>query len=245
MRRRFLIGCLGLMVSAAAGGGAEARTRRRRKPKTTTVTQAPAASAPAAETPDAPKTTTYDPTAGFPDRNGPLSGMLVVIPKSEMSAFGQPGTRHLDRVARAEAGAELALKLVFTGPQADDKGVANVTYDLQVYRPDGKLYGASDYRALEAMRGAVPAGGVFDNRTKVVLMSFDPEDPAGVYTIKATLHDTVANRDLPLMTSVELIAKTPTGQPAALPAAPAAGTAMNPIADSAPPTKKRRRRRRH
>lgn len=239
MRRRFLIGCLGL-AAAAIGGNAEARTHHRRKKKTTMVEQSPAAPiGPAAETaPDAPKTTTYDPAAGFPDRNGPFSGMLVVIPKSEMAAFGQPGTRHLDRVARAEPGAELAVKLVFTGPQADDKGVANVTYDLQVYRPDGKLYGASDYRALEALHGGVPAGGVFDNRTKVVLMNFEPEDPAGTYTIKATLHDTVANRDLPLMTSIELIGKAP----------PADAGAMAPPADdtaAAAPKKKHRRRRRH
>ncbi|MBW8733359.1 MAG: hypothetical protein JF571_03440 [Asticcacaulis sp.] len=242
MRRQFLIGCLGLAVTAISGH-AEARTHHRRRKTTTTVTQAPAA--PAAETaPDAPKTTTYDPAAGFPDRNGPLSGMLVVIPKSEMSAFGQPGTRHLNRVARAEPGAELALKLVFTGPQADDKGIATVTYDLQVYRPDGKLYGASDYRGLEALHGAVPAGGVFDNRSKVVLLSFDPEDPPGTYTIKSTLHDTVGARDLPLMTSIELISKAPPAASAA-PETSSGSSAMSPIADSEPPKKKHRRRRRH
>ncbi len=241
MRRRFLIGCLGLVVTAAGGGDAEARTRRHRRKKTTTVSQPSAAptAGPVSETaPDAPKTTTYDPAAGFPEHNGALSGMLVVIPKSEMTAFGQPGTRHLDRVARAEPGAELALKLVFTGPQADDKGMANVTYDLQVYRPDGNLYGASDYRALEAIHGKAQAGGVFDNRTKVVLLSFDAEDPAGVYAIKATLHDTVAKLDLPMMTSVELIAKAPAADPGAPTTDPAA-----PV--PATPKKKYHRRRRH
>lgn len=244
MRRQFLMGCLGFAVVAFAGK-AGAHTHHR-KAKTTTVTQAPVAAAAAAETaPDAPKITTYDPAAGFPDRNGPLSGMLVVIPKSELAAFGQPGTRHLDRVARAEPGADLALKLVFTGPQADDKGVSAVTYDLQVYRPDGKLYGASDYRGLEALHGAVPAGGVFDNRAKVVLMSFDPEDPAGVYTIKATLHDTVGKRDLPLTTTIELIAR-PSPVAASAPA-PAVDNSMAPIADDGDkaPVRKHRRKHRH
>ncbi len=243
MRRRFLIGCLGLAAVVAVGGGAEARTHHRKKKKTT-VTPAPAAPAGGAvvETaPDAPKTTTYDPAAGFPDRNGPLSGMLVVIPKSEMAAFGQPGTRHLDRVARAEPGADLALKVVFTGPQLDEAGAADVTYDLQVFRPDGKLYGASDYRGLEAVHGKVPAGGVFDNRSRVVLLSFDPEDPAGTYTVKATLHDTVGKRDLPLMTSIDLIAKA---SPAPAPGSEA-GTSMTPIADDKAPARKHRRRHRH
>ena len=236
MRRRFLMGCLGLVAVAAMGGEAEARTRHRRK-KTSTVNPPPAtpSGAPAAETaPDAPKTTTYDPNAGFPDRNGALSGMLVVIPKSELAAFGQPGPRHLNRVARAEPGAELALKLVFTGPKADAESVVDVTYDLQVYGPDGKLYGASDYRGLEALHGKISTGGVFDNRGKVVLLSFDPQDAGGTYTVKATLHDQVAKLDLPLMTTVELLSKGPV-KPADDEAAPAAET----------PRKKRRRRRRH
>jgi len=237
MRRRFLMACLGFAIAAAAGQ-VDARTRHRKR-KTTTVTQAQAPAA--GTTPDVSTTTTYDPATGFPEHNGPLSGMLVVIPKSELAAFGQPGTRHLDRVARAEPGADLAIKLVFTGPQPDDKGVANVAYDLQVYRPDGKLYGASDYRGLEAVHGAVPAGGVLDNRTKVVLMSFDPEDPAGIYTIKATLHDMVARRDLPLMTSIELIAK------ASVAPASETGTSMSPIADDGDraPVRKHRRKHRH
>jgi len=237
MRRRFLMGCLGLAAVAVIGGEADARARRHRRKKTSTVTQ-PAAKtaappAPVTETPpDAPKTTTYDPNAGFPERNGSLSGMLVVIPKSELAAFGQPGPRHLNRVARAEPGAELALKLVFTGPQADADSVVDVTYDLQVFGPDGKLYGDSDYRGLEALHGKITSGGVFDNRGKVVLLSFDPGDAGGAYTIKAILHDQVAKLDLPLMTTVELLATAPV-PPAAPEDAPAA------------PTKKHRRRRRH
>jgi hypothetical protein len=222
------------------GGEADARTRRHRRKKTSTVSQPPAdaaspSAATAETTPDAPKTTTYDPNAGFPERNGALSGMLVVIPKSELAAFGQPGPRHLNRVARAEPGAELALKLVFTGPQADADSVVDVTYDLQVLGPDGKLYGDSDYRGLEALHGKIASGGVFDNRGKVVLLSFDPGDAGGAYTIKATLHDQVAKIDLPLMTTVELLSKAP--------AKPAGDEAASEPA--AAPRKKRRRKRRH
>ncbi len=225
------------MAVAATGGQAEARTRHRKK-KTTTVAQPPAAApaAPVAETaPDAPKTTTYDPNAGFPERNGALSGMVVVIPKSELAAFGQPGPRHLNRVARAEPGAELALKLVFTGPQADADNVVDVTYDLQVYGPDGKLYGASDYRGLEALHGKITSGGVFDNRGKVVLLSFDPGDAGGTYTVKATLHDQVAKLDLPLMTTIDLLSKAPV----------ASADSSTAAAPETAPKKKRRRRRRH
>ncbi|WP_443747862.1 hypothetical protein [Asticcacaulis solisilvae] len=242
MRRQVLIGCLGLAAVMALAGVAEARTHHHHKKKTTTVTQVPAAPAAAASAsaetaPDAPRTTTYDPAAGFPDRNGPLSGMLIVIPKSEMANFGQPGTRHLDRVARAEPGADLALKLVFTGAETDPAGAADVTYDLQVVRPDGKPYGDSDYRGLEAVHGKVPAGGVFDNRTKVVLMSFDPGDPSGTYTIKATLHDAVGKRDLALTTSIDLIAR-----PAA---ASADSSSASPAADTPKPAAKTKHRRRH
>ncbi len=197
---------------------------------------------------NSPATTNYDSSQGFPDHDGPFSAMLVVIPKSEMAEFEQPGgARHLDRVARAEPGADLALKLLFTGMAGDWNGFGNVTYDLQVYKPDGSLYGASDYRNLDALHGKVGSGkGVFDNRGKVVLLTFDPTDPPGPYTIKAVIHDHAGAHNVALQAVVELLPKTT--PVAAIPAAPAAQPDATADADDdkAAPTKKHRRhRRRH
>ncbi len=206
--------------------------------------QAPTEPAPpAAVAPQSPTTTDYDVTKGFPDRNGAFSAMLVVIPKAQMAEFDQPGgARHLDRVARAEAGAELAIKVLFTGMQGDWNGLGNVTYDVQILQPDGKVYGNSDYRNIDALHGKVGTGeGVFDNRNKVVMLQFDKTDQPGAYTIKTTVHDRVAQRDVPLQATIELL--PPRAAAASAPAAGASTAAAAP--DVATPVKKKSKRHRH
>ena len=210
------------------------------------------------------QTAQYDPAQGFPDRNGALSAMLVVIPQKETAVFaGQGEDRHIDRVSRAEPGANLAIKLVFVGVRPDANGVANLTYDLKVTDPEGKLYAGSDYHNLTALIGQVgDAKAVYDNRDQVILMQFEPKDTPGVYKIDAVLHDRVAKLDLPLTASVELLRTglpTPPATPApgadATPQTPAAQTpaAQTPavqtpaqtLAKAAPKRVKHRRRRKH
>ncbi len=186
----------------------------------TTGQTPPAQATPPVMIPTAPTTTQYDPRMGFPDHNGPLSAMMIIIPQKELDEFNgdNGGTRHLDRVSRAEAGAVLAVKLVFVGIQGDWNGNANLTYDLQVYQPDGQLYANSNYTSLDALHGKIGSGqGVFDNRGKIVLMQFEDQDMPGVYTLKATLHDNIAHRDVPLQTTVELLPKAVGGTPQTLP----------------------------
>lgn len=173
----------------------------------TTTGGTPQDSTPAVQVPIAPTTTSYDPATGFPDHVGGFSGMVVVIPQTELDAFNAPGgARQLDRVAKAEPGAVLAIKLVFVGMKPDYYNQADVTYDLQVTAPDGTIYGGSDYRGVDALHGQLgDQHGVFDNRNKVVLLQFDPQDAPGVYTIRAVLHDRIGQVDLPLQTSVEMV----------------------------------------
>ena len=161
--------------------------------------------------PNSSATQQYDPTTGFPDHNGPLSGMLIVIPQGEVAEFNKPSgsERHLDRVARAEAGAVLALKLVFLGIKPDWQGQVDVVYDVTIIGPDGQPYGDA-YHALSGVKGqADSTSGVFDNRNKVVLLQFEDSDKPGIYTIDAVLHDRVSGLDLPLQTQVELLARAP------------------------------------
>jgi glucose dehydrogenase len=155
-------------------------------------------------------TTQYTPQQGFPDHDGDFSAMLIIIPQQELAEFDKSGggNRQLNRVSRAEVGAVLAIKLVFTGLAADANGNGEVTYDLQVLGPDAKVYADSDYKTLAAVRGPVGDGkSVFDNRTKVVMLQFEPHDAPGIYTIKAVAHDEVSERRVPLETQVELIGK--------------------------------------
>ncbi|ESQ74490.1 hypothetical protein ABAC402_14320 [Asticcacaulis sp. AC402] len=166
--------------------------------------------------PNTTSTTEYNPSNGFPEQNGPLSGMLIVIPQREVDEFNKPAGagRHLNRVSRAEPGAVLAIKLVFVGVETDWDNNVDVTYDLSITAPDGRLYG-DEYKAVAGVKGKLGrARGVYDNRNKVVLMQFEDKDVPGVYTIRALLRDKVGGRELPLQTQVELLAR---GQPSQTP----------------------------
>lgn len=188
--------------------------------------------------PEKPAAIEYDPKTGFPDHNGAFSAMVIIIPQSQLAEFDKAdgGARQISRVSRAEVGAQLAIKLVFTGVSADSNGNGEVTYDLKILTPDGQVYAGSDYSHLAAVRGPVGDGlRVFDNRTKVVLMSFDPQDKPGIYTIKAVARDEVSERDVPLVTTIELL-------PAALPQAGTPTVTETPAA--APVTAKKSHRKR-
>ncbi len=224
--------------------------------------QAKGGAQPPAMVANSPTTTQYNPANGFPDHNGALSAMLVVIPKGELQEFDAPSGngRHLDRVSRAEPGAQLAIKIVFVGVKPDWNANANVTYDLQVLGPDGKIYGHSDYKNIPALQSHIATtgeAGLYDNRPKVVIMQFEPDDQVGLYKIKAVLHDNVAKLDLPLEAGVELLQKgavvaakgapaTPAAQASASSSASSSADAsMSPVADddSAAPKKKKRHHR--
>ncbi len=204
---------------------------------------------PAALVANTTTTTQYDPSKGFADHNGAFSAMLVVIPKGELQEFDQPAgsARHLDRVARAEPGAQLAVKIVFVGVKPDWNGNANVTYDLQVIAPDGSIYGRSDYKNLVALQSRIVTSedpGMYDNRPKVVVMQFEPQDQVGVYKIRAVLHDNVAKLDVPLEAGVELLkvgavaavkAAPAPAAPAPVKAAPAAAPSPAPVVSTPAP----------
>ena len=190
--------------------------------------------------PEKPAAIEYDPKTGFPDHNGAFSAMVIVIPQPQLAEFDKAdgGARQISRVSRAEVGAQLAIKLVFTGLTADSNGNGEVTYDLKVLTPDGQVYAGSDYSRLAAVRGPVGDGlRVFDNRTKVVLMSFEPQDKPGIYTIKAVARDEVSERDVPLVTTIELL-------PAASAQAAPPTVTETPTAAPAPVTAKKSHRKR-
>lgn len=156
--------------------------------------------------------------SGFPNRNGPFSAMLVVIPASELTEFEKPANEglKLSQVTSAETGAELAVKLVFEGFGLNADQEADVTYDLLIKAPNGKTYGHSDYRTLTGIKKKISAPeAVFDSGPEVVHLVFEDKDAIGVYTLYATITDNITKRSVPLKISLTHIQKGgATGSPA-------------------------------
>ena len=87
--------------------------------------------------------------------------------------------------------------VVLSAPARDEKGQANVMYDLVVRRPDGSVY--SERKDLAGYQAAAPADERMLTLGRGYLnISLGPDDPAGKYVVEATVHDTVAKVDVSL-----------------------------------------------
>ena len=87
--------------------------------------------------------------------------------------------------------------VIFYGEGRTAAGLGNVSYDITVLRPDGSVYNRRD--ALIGYQNLAPA----DERElqlgrNYISISIGPDDPAGTYTVNATVHDNVSRVDLPL-----------------------------------------------
>jgi hypothetical protein len=145
---------------------------------------------------------------GFPDRNGPFSAVMLFIPQAELTEFDKPATEGplLTKLSQAKVGDIVAVKIMFAGAEANADGLLDVTYDLTVTQPDGKIYSEVENTDLPAIQG-IPAAPdmIFDNRMAVVMVRFESKDQRGLYTARAVLHDNVSRRDIPLTAKVELL----------------------------------------
>ncbi|MBE7211430.1 MAG: hypothetical protein INR65_10470 [Gluconacetobacter diazotrophicus] len=102
----------------------------------------------------------------------------------------KPDSPSLDPVEAAVRGQPLYTVIVFYGPARDAKSQASVTYDLVVRRPDGSVY--AENKDLVGCQSPAPA----DERMLCLgrdhlNITLAPDDPAGKYTIEATVRDNV------------------------------------------------------
>ena len=109
----------------------------------------------------------------------------------------KPEAPTINPVDIAQRGTPIYSVLIFYGEGRTAAGLGNVSYDLTVMRPDGSVYERRD--ALIGFQNLAPT----DDRElqlgrNYININVGPDDPAGVYTVTATVHDNVSRVDLPL-----------------------------------------------
>ena len=102
----------------------------------------------------------------------------------------KPDSPSIDPLETAVRGQPIFTALIFYGPARDPKGQSSVSYDLVVRRPDGSVY--SEHKDLVGYQAATPA----DERMLTLgrdhlNINLGPDDPAGKYTVEATVRDNV------------------------------------------------------
>lgn len=86
--------------------------------------------------------------------------------------------------------------IIFYGPSRDDKGLANVSYDLTVKRPDGSVL--TERKSMIGWQNLAPDERQILLGRNYLNITVAPSDPAGIYTVEAVVHDNVSRQDLSL-----------------------------------------------
>lgn len=95
-----------------------------------------------------------------------------------------------------------AAVIFFSGAGADDKGNADVTYDLTFRAPDGSVaFQTKDVRGWDRK---APEAGKMQACLNPLPVTVEPNDPAGRWTVEALVHDNVRKVDLTLKAPFEV-----------------------------------------
>lgn len=123
--------------------------------------------------------------------------LYLVGDASFFQDWRKPETPTVTPIDLAVRGQPLYTAIIFYGEAHDTGGLANVSYDVSVIRPDGTTY---DRR--ESMIGYQALAPTDDRELQLgrnylsIIVGLD--DPAGIYTVVVNVHDKVNRVDLPL-----------------------------------------------
>ncbi len=123
--------------------------------------------------------------------------LYLVADAAFFQDWRKPETPSITPIDLAVRGQPLYTAIIFYGEARDNGGLANVSYDVTVRRPDGSIYDQRDsmigYQALAPTSDRELQLG--RNYLSIVIGN---DDPAGTYTVEVTVHDKVGRVDLPL-----------------------------------------------
>lgn len=146
------------------------------------------------------------PTIGNRGEAGGLNGMLLVTPDADWKEkWNTPSsvTPHFNTAKDVARGGRLFVLTFLANPGVDGQGMANVTCDLEVVRPDGTRSSFQDGVDCFKAKLQGPPTNVY-LAAPVVVFTGDPGDPAGVWTVRVTLRDNVRHVNVPLEAAFEL-----------------------------------------
>lgn len=123
--------------------------------------------------------------------------LYLVADTNFFQDWRKPETPSVNPIDLTVRGQPLYTAIIFYGEARDNGGLANVSYDVTVRRPDGAIYDKRDsmigYQALAPTSDRELQLG--RNYLNIVVGA---DDPAGIYTVEVTVHDKVGRVDLPL-----------------------------------------------
>lgn len=129
-----------------------------------------------------------------------FSAQLWLVPDSEafFERMQHPDAPLIPLSGHAVRGRPVETAVLFQNPLAGENGKLDVTYDIEVRRPDDSLYGrVPDLAGVDEVDGAAPLQpGALRLGDGLIQIVIEPNDPGGIYRVQATVTDN--NRHLSL-----------------------------------------------
>ena len=132
--------------------------------------------------------------------NGDLGAQLVLTqrPNELFAAWEKSGPAVLLRQAsRVMRGSPVVAATFFAGCARNNRGACDVAVRYSAYAPDGKLRSNADVGELCIGKPA-PVKGQMQLRVGQMGVVIAPDDPLGVYTVRAEVVDRISGRALVL-----------------------------------------------
>jgi hypothetical protein len=136
-------------------------------------------------------------------KNGVGAMLMLTEDDKYFSEWDQHTSSKMSPISKAHRGIPIYVAVILAGIGTDAAGVANVSYDVVISKPDYSVY--SQEKDLVGWRHEYqtkPAGLQLAEGYMAII--FKDSDPNGTYTLEATIHDHIKNVDLVLEKKFEV-----------------------------------------
>jgi hypothetical protein len=146
-----------------------------------------------------PETESQKSVAGF-------GGLLIVTPDKDWEEkWNTPDVPpHFSGASTVKKGGELFILTIYTNPQLDASGAANVTLDIDVRRPDGSSSTHTEGAVCFQGKLGGPSHNVYLCGPVVGFIG-EPSDPVGAWSVRINLIDNIRKVEIPLSTTFTLV----------------------------------------
>ena len=136
-------------------------------------------------------------TPSMKSKNGFGAQLFLTENAQVIQDWNKPETPKITPAEKARRNVPIFTVLLFVEPGIDPAGMANVTCDIVVRKPDGSVYGQQKntvvwkHKYLAASHALQLSEGYMGIR-------IEPKDPSGIYTVEVIVRDHIKNIQLPL-----------------------------------------------
>jgi hypothetical protein len=135
-----------------------------------------------------------------------FGGLLVVTSDQDWQEKWETPSNVIPDFTTAKVvhrGQRIFILTFFAGPKLNEQGLADITCDIDVIRPNGTH--STNRQGMECFHGKLQQEGLTYLSEPVIGFVGDPGDPSGEWVVRITLKDNVRHVVVPLKTSFTLV----------------------------------------